>query len=374
MVTTANPSFFAARLFGSDLPATGESAEFALHDDHIEVRTANRELSCQFADLGIREAGFGGETGYELAWESEAGSLALHVVQADAVHRLRLHPAFAALPEVHALATTARRHSLGRTVAWVVVLTTVLLPVLLILVFIAQADRIAEILVSRVSIEQEARLGEATFASLRPSLTLIEDGRMHDAVHELGSRLAAESTYSYRFHVAQDPSINAFALPGGIIVVHTGLIAATDRPEELAGVLAHEIQHVEQRHSLRGVFKELGLRGLWAYVTGDVGATIAGQAAVELTSRKFSRDDEGDADAGAFELLVKKQIDPSGMADFFTTMSAESKAEIPEFLSTHPASAERQRRLFQRAEESRTRSFEPLALGDWPPNLAILKK
>jgi beta-barrel assembly-enhancing protease len=372
MVTTANPSLIAARLFGPSVPATGESAELVLHDDRIEVRAQHLELSCRFADLKIREAGFGGETGYELAWESEVGSHALHVVEAEAVHRLRLHPGFAGLPQVRALTKTARRHSIGKTIGWVIVLTIVLLPVLLILLFIAQADRVAEILASKVPIEQEVRLGEVTFASLRPSLTLIESGEMHDAVHELGSRLAAGSTYSYRFHVAQDPSINAFALPGGIIVVHTGLIADTDRPEELAGVLAHEIQHVEQRHSLRGAFKELGLRGLWALVTGDVGSTIAGQAAVELTSRKFSRDDESNADAGAFELLVEKKIDPSGMADFFTTMSAESKAEIPEFLSTHPASAERQQRLLQRAEELRTRSFERLALGDWPPRLATV--
>jgi Zn-dependent protease with chaperone function len=367
MVTTANPSLIAARLFGSSLPATGESAELALYDDHIEVRVHHRELSCPFASLKIREAGFGGAMGYELAWESEAGSYALHVVQPDAVHRLRLHPGFAALPQVRALANTTRRHSIGRTVAWVVVLTIVFLPVLAILVFIAQADRVAEILASKVPIEQEVQLGEATFASLRPSLTLIENGGTHEVVQELGARLAAESNYSYRFHVAQDPTINAFALPGGIIVVHTGLIAATDRPEELAGVLAHEIQHVEQRHSLRGAFKELGLRGLWALATGDVGSTIAGQAALELTSRKFSRDDESDADTGAFEMLVEKKIDPSGMAEFFTTMSEESKAELPEFLSTHPAGAERQRRLLQRAEQLRTRSFDPLVLGDWPP-------
>ena len=367
MVTTANPSLIAARLFGSSLPATGESAELALHDDHIELRSHHRELSCPCADLEIREAGFGRETGYELAWESGASSYALHVVQQDAVHRLRLHPGFAALPQVRALANTTRRHSIGRTIAWVVVLTIILLPVLLILVFIAQADRVAEILASKVPIEQEVRLGEATFASLRPSLRLIENGGMHEAVQELGARLTAESTYSYHFHVALNPTINAFALPGGIIVVHTGLIAATDRPEELAGVLAHEIQHVEQRHSLRGALKELGLRGLWAFVTGDVGSTIAGQAALELTSKKFSRDDESDADAGAFEMLVEQNIDPNGMAEFFTTMSEESQAELPEFLSTHPANAERQRRLLQRAEQLRTRSFDPLVLGEWPP-------
>ena len=367
MVITASSSVLPARLFGSDLAATGEPAEVVLRDDRIEVRAQHDELSCRFADLRIREVGFGRETGFELAWESARGDYAVHVLQSDAVQRLSLHPAFAALPQVHTLARTTRRRTLGQALGWLVILAIVLLPLILILVFVWQADRIAGILASKVPIEQEVRLGEAAFTSLRPSLRLIESGRASDAVQDIGGRLAAGSKYSYRFHVAQDASVNAFALPGGIVVVHTGLIAATDRPEELAGVLAHEIQHVEQRHSLRGAFKELGLRGLWAFVTGDVGSTIAGQAALELTSRKFSRDDESNADAGAFQMLIERRIDPSGMVDFFTTMSAEAKAEIPEFLSTHPASLERRRALRERADGLPKHSFEPLSMGDWPP-------
>jgi predicted Zn-dependent protease len=154
-------------------------------------------------------------------------------------------------------------------------------------------------------------------------------------------------------------------LPGGIIVVNSGLISATRRPEELAGVLAHEIQHVEQRHSLRGAIQDLGLRGLWTVATGDVGATLAGQAAVELTSRKFSRDDEREADQGAFDLLVQHRIDPSAMADFFTTLDKRVDAQIPELLSTHPASAERKRALVELSQAAGT--FDPLTVNTWPP-------
>lgn len=373
MVITANSPTLGVRLFGSDLPATGEPAELVLHDEGIEVRAADREWSSRFADLRVREVGFGREMGLELAWESERGSHAIHALHPDAVQRLRSHPGFAALPQVRTLAKTTQRRSIGRTLGWLAVLAIVLMPLILILLFIMQADRIAEVLASKVPIEQEVRLGEATFASLRPSLSLVEGGPAIEAVEDLGTRLAAGSRYSYQFHVAQDASVNAFALPGGIIVVHTGLIEATDRPEELAGVLAHEIQHVEQRHSLHGAFKELGLRGLWALITGDIGGTIAGRAALELTSRKFSRDDESDADAGAFQMLVEQQIDPSGMADFFTTMSEASEAEIPEFLSTHPASAERRQVLLQRARDLRSHPFEPLSIGDWPPSIGTVE-
>jgi predicted Zn-dependent protease len=93
---------------------------------------------------------------------------------------------------------------------------------------------------------------------------------------------------------------------------------------------------------------------------------LAGQAALELTSRKFSRNDESEADAGAFDLLVREGIDPSAMADFFSTMGERAGAEVPELLSTHPASAERKRRLGELIEQ-RTSAFEPLVVEKWPP-------
>jgi predicted Zn-dependent protease len=304
--------------------------------------------------------------GFELAWDDAGASYALHVLDPNAVRHLQSHPRFAASSDVQTLLRARSRRSVGRALGLTAIAAFVLLPLILILIFIWQADRLAAAFVDRIPIEQEKRLGSAAFDSLRPSLTLIEEGGSPAAVRSLGERLASGSRYTYQFHVAQDDSINAFALPGGIIVVHTGLIEATRRPEELAGVLAHEIQHVEQRHSLRGAIKNLGLRGLWAFVTGDLGGTLAGQAALELTSRKFSREDESEADAGAFDLLVRERIDPSAMADFFATMRERASTEVPEILSTHPASDERKRRLDELSKQ-RTNPFEPLVVEKWPP-------
>src|SRR5688572_15777239 len=139
-------------------------------------------------------------------------------------------------------------------------------------------------------------------------------------------------------------------MPGGVVVVHTGLIAATRRPEELAGVLAHEVQHVELRHSLRGLIKDLGLRGLWSYATGDLGGTVAGQAALELTSLRFSRDDEREADGHGLDAMIAAGIDPAGMPDFFRVMAEKSGDAPAAFLSTHPLSEDRERELRQRLE------------------------
>lgn len=370
MATIASASVLPVRLFGEGIAATGVDAQLSMRAERIEIDSEHHTSSCAFADLQIREVGFGGAMGFELAWQEAGKSYAVHVLQSDAVGRLSAHPHFAALDDVKRLTSHQRTRCVVRTFALLIVAVIVLLPLLVVLVFVWQADRIVASLIDRVSIEQEVSLGDAAFASMRPSLKLIDDSPSLDAVRMLGEPLVSTSKYTYRFHLADDASINAFALPGGIIIVHTGLIAATRRPEELSGVLAHEIQHVEQRHSLRGAIKELGLRGVWAWVTGDIGGTLAGHAALELTSRKFSRDDESDADQGAFQMLVAHRIDPTAMADFFTTMSQQADAQVPEFLSTHPASVERRRKLMELSQRYGGR-FEALPSERWPPSSTL---
>lgn len=218
-----------------------------------------------------------------------------------------------------------------------------------------------------VPVEQEVTLGRVSFDSMRAGLTLREDGPAVATARSLVETLTRDSRFTYQVYVAQDATPNAFALPGGIIVVHTGLIEMTSTPEELAGVLAHEVQHVELRHSLRGLIKELGLRGVWAFVMGDIGGTLAGQAALELTSLQFSRDDEREADAHGFDALVRAGINPAGMPAFFKTLSESTGTQVPAFLSTHPLSAEREEALRQRLAEVEGRTFTPLPAAQWPP-------
>jgi predicted Zn-dependent protease len=198
-------------------------------------------------------------------------------------------------------------------------------------------------------------------------MTLEDSGPASHTVRELGKRLSSDSKYPFEFHVARDKTINAFALPGGIVVVNSGLIAATHRPEELAGVLAHEIQHVEQRHSLRGAIKQLGLRGIWALVAGDVGSSVLGQTALQLTSLQFSRKDETTADVKGFDALVEHNIDPQGMIEFFLTMAQSQGSQSLAFLSTHPADRDREA-LLRAKLQALHRDFPALQMGAWPPD------
>jgi predicted Zn-dependent protease len=282
---------------------------------------------------------------------------------------LRANATFASLPQFAAVRTRQRRHAFGRSLGWTVLAVFVFFPVLAIALFVWQADRIAHFAADRVSIADEVELGDGAFAQMSESLELADSGAPLDVLQTLGKRLTPGSKYKYRIHVAASDVVNAFALPGGIIVVNTGLINATRRPEELAGVLAHEIQHVERRHSLVALVKDMGLRGVWLLVTGDVGSSVFGRAALELTSLSFSRDAEAEADTRGFDTLVATGIDPSGMPDFFQVLAKQDGAAPPPFLSTHPASGDRDQKLRARVDQLQQRHFEPLDFGKWPPQL-----
>jgi beta-barrel assembly-enhancing protease len=283
-----------------------------------------------------------------------------------AARRLLALPEFA-FAQASALKRKRRRSIVARTIGWSLISLFVLLPAILLALLFLNSNQFAGWIADRIPIEQEVAMGKQAFSGMRGNLQLRDSGPAYDAAQAIVAQLTKRSRYRYEVHVTKDDTLNAFAMPGGIVVIHSGLIAATKRPEELAGVLAHEVQHVELRHSIRGMVKEVGLRGLWSIVTGDIGATVAGRAALEMTSLKFSRDDETEADHKGFDALVDAGIDPSGMSAFFKTMSEQSVDAPAAFLSTHPLSVDREKDLQQRMQKLQRRDFVPLNLGVWPP-------
>lgn len=315
--------------------------------------------------MQLRRVGFDGR-GLELAWDAPEGRWAVQVLEAKAADEL-----LGALPgwlqaEREALQRQARRGGRGRRLGWAALGLFVAAPLLALAAFFVFADSLAGWVAEQIPLAQERQLGEASFASMRPTLKLQEQGEALRAVREIGTRLTAGSRYRYEFYVAESPQINAFAMPGGIVVVHTGLIAATKRPEELAGVLAHEVQHVELRHSLKGLVKQLGLSAVWVLATGDIGGGLAGQAAQQMLGLSFSREAEREADEQGLAALIRAGIDPSGMPAFFRTLADQGMAP-PALLSTHPDSAERQQRLAGLLRERAPAAVPPLPYAPWPP-------
>ncbi|GMV23277.1 MAG: hypothetical protein AMXMBFR57_32260 [Acidimicrobiia bacterium] len=355
-----------ALIFGPGLAPGGVKGTLSIAVTGAEISAGERRQRAPLSAITLREVGFEAP-GLEVAWQDVDGRWAAHVLDPAAARQLLTASALAGTAGATTLLRSQRTASVRNVAGRAVLAGIVALPLLLLVLFLLNAGTIAGWMADYVPVEQEVTLGRVSFDSMRAGLTLREDGPAVDTARSLVETLTRDSRFTYQVYVAQDATPNAFALPGGIIVVHTGLIEMTSTPEELAGVLAHEVQHVELRHSLRGLIKELGLRGVWAFVMGDIGGTLAGQAALELTSLQFSRDDEREADAYGFDALVRAGINPAGMPAFFKTLSESTGTQVPAFLSTHPLSAEREEALRQRLAEVEGRTFTPLPAAQWPP-------
>jgi Zn-dependent protease with chaperone function len=364
-----------ALAFGPGLPSTGSRGRLCIDDGGVSWLPGNDSgtpARLPVEAVALRPVGFG-KPGVELSWDDGDGSWRLHVLDPRDAAAVLDHPRFIALPAVAALRQGARRRRGRHALGWSLLGLFLLSPLLLLLLFFLNADRIAAWAVDRIPVGQEMEFGRATFEAMRGDLKLIDGTPAAAMVQQLGQRLAQGSDYHFEFHLVDDPSVNAFALPGGFIVVHSGLVAATQRPEELAGVLAHEIEHVEQRHGLAALAKDLGWRLTWTLFSGDWGGGVAGEAALQLGSLKFSRDAERAADAAGLQRMHEAGIDPEGMADFFATLgrreaTGATGAAVAGFLSTHPLSEEREAALRDRLRLLPRQAYPALPVErSWPP-------
>ncbi len=222
--------------------------------------------------------------------------------------------------------------------------------------------------------DEEYQIGRMVVRSLRDQGQIVEDPEINDYVQNLGSRIAAqaqEGGQPFLFFVVKDNGINAFALPGGFIGVNHGLILATANESQLAGVLAHEIAHVTQRHIARSI-RAQGRQSiasaaailaaiLIGAATGASDAVQAGIAIAQGTAAQqrinFTRANEYEADRVGIGFLAASGFDPNSMADFFETLGRRSglsvNSRVPEFLQTHPVSSNRIAEARGRAQQLR---------------------
>jgi beta-barrel assembly-enhancing protease len=209
----------------------------------------------------------------------------------------------------------------------------------------------------------ERRLGEQIMLEVRRDASYLQDGETTEYLNNLGYRLVAVSpsrSLDFVFFAIRDPMLNAFALPGGFIGVHTGLVIAAQSESELAGVLAHEIGHVTQRHIARMIARQrestamaigaLLLAILASRAGGSSGGDLAqaaimgSQAAMIQQQLNFSREAEREADRVGFQTLLDAGFDGRGMESFFARLQAGTRiyeGTAPAYLRTHPMTVER---------------------------------
>ncbi len=199
------------------------------------------------------------------------------------------------------------------------------------------------------SAEQDVQLGQEAAAEIEKQVTVVDDKELTQYVARLGKRLADASPapdYPYTFKVVADPNINAFALPGGPIYVHTGLITAADNEAQVAGVVAHEVGHVALRHSTSRASKAQMFQlplvlagGLIQKKGGILGALSQAGIGFGLNSvfMKYSRSAEKDADILAARMMADVGYDPVEMATFFRKLEEAGGGQgTPQFFSDHP--------------------------------------
>jgi predicted Zn-dependent protease len=214
---------------------------------------------------------------------------------------------------------------------------------------------------STLSVHVERRVGESIVRDIRfrdPSY--IDDPEVAEYLSSLGARLTQQTPgarYDFEFLAMRDPAINAFALPGGFIGVHSGLLAAAETESELASVLAHEIAHVSQRHIARllGQQQQLQLPVMAALAAAlllgrsrpdlATGAAAAAQASAAQAQLGYSRDFEREADRIGLQALAAAGFDVRAMSSFFEKMQRSTRVSddgsVPGYLRTHPVTTER---------------------------------
>jgi predicted Zn-dependent protease len=169
--------------------------------------------------------------------------------------------------------------------------------------------------------------------------------------------LAGDPDLEVNVELVRGSTVNAFATLGGRIYVYDGLLEQAQSPEELAGILAHEIEHIKQRHVIEGIFTRVVTAGLGALLVGN-SATPDPRTLTLLMHMRYSRTEEADADRGGLERLKAAHVDPAGLEDFFERMDREHS--VPEILSDHPSDTSRA----EMVKEIHATSFEPVLSDD----------
>jgi len=227
-----------------------------------------------------------------------------------------------------------------------------------------------------LSLATEKRIGQQIMHEIRArDPSYLDDPEIESYLNQLGGRLAGASTdpaIGFHFFALDDPTINAFAMPGGFIGVHTGLILSAQSESELAGVLAHEISHVTQRHIARQIQREkqlsiaamlgMALALLAARSNSQVAsaALVSAQASTVQAQLAFSRDYEREADRSGFEIMNKAGMDVRGMSGSFERLQKATRlyeGNAPVYLRSHPLTGERISDMQNRERSQRYRQI-----------------
>ena len=228
---------------------------------------------------------------------------------------------------------------------------------------------LANVLAALMPVSWEERLGKSTMGMFVSEENTCSNEPGIAALDTLVDKLGAgieDSPYTFRVSIADGGMVNAFAAPGGYIVVFQGLLKQSETPDQLAGVIAHEMQHVLQRHSTQALFREISAQVLLSVLSGDTSATPYGiDGAAALVDLHHQRSHEEEADREGMLLMQRVNADPRGMVEMFEHLQGLDLGlpEAVQYLSSHPDTGDRIATLTQMAEAVKS-TPEPLLSED----------
>jgi predicted Zn-dependent protease len=235
-------------------------------------------------------------------------------------------------------------------------LVVVLFTALMVAFFVFAREPLVRWTAQQIPPKYEKKLGALAWESYKnQSGGMIEDSLLLEHLDEMVKPIVegiGETRFPLKFHISRDSLVNAFALPGGYMVINAGLINKADSVEEVLGVVAHEIAHVEKQHSMRQIINTTGMILMVQTLLGDMSGIIAllTQQGAFLLQQSYSRDFETEADIVGLDYLKRSKIAPGGLVTFFEKIKAiQDKSELKEvmdsdifdYFSTHPSTDSR---------------------------------
>ena len=349
---------YAGHAFHDSFPGGRASGELMLTDTQVIFR--NNQGSVQFSIRGAR---------FKLGGASDRLLFISHPAQPDwnlytSDLGILKHPALQQDPQVKQQVRKARR---GKQLAWGVFGSLAALVVAIPLCILLFMDSITGVLAPHVPAQWEQKMGATALGQVQTGTRFMPRDQSRALLQPLVDPLlnALDSDrYEYEFHISADDQINAFALPGGYIVINSGLILKADNAAEVLGVVAHEIAHVTQQHGVRNIMGTAGiyvtLNALLGDMSGLLGVMV--DAAPFLINQSYSRGFEAEADEQGLALLRRARIDPRGLVSFFEKLQQIERERLQEmgaddsdtvespldFLNSPPATADRIANLQQR--------------------------
>lgn len=215
----------------------------------------------------------------------------------------------------------------------------------------------------------EEKLGDLFWEAIKKSETVVHNDSINESIDKLVTRLAEKNQIgreTIKVHVVEKDEINAFAMPNRHLVIFTGLIKAADNESELAGVISHEMAHIEKNHVMKKLVKEVGLSVLISITTGGRSPELIKETAKMLSSSAYDRDLESEADLTGADYMIKANLDPEQLADFLYKLSTEDY--LPEqfyWVSTHPESKARAEAIIEHVKGEKFETKPVLTKAEW---------